>query len=95
MTNLEQTPAELLDWTINWASRGLGSDTILTSEWSQSSEDFTVSDTSNTGTTATFWLTGGTAGNTYTITNTVTTSGGRTLQETVSYICIPQRLICG
>ena len=92
-TIVTQTAAELLDWTINWATRGLGSDTISTSVWSQSSTDFTISDISNTNMTTTFWLTGGIAGNSYSITNTIVTAGGRTMQETVNYLCIAQRII--
>jgi len=92
-TIIEQTPTESLDWTINWAARGLGSDVITSSGWSQSSSDFAISETSNTITTATFWLTGGNAGNSYSITNTIQTSGGREMQETITFICIPQRII--
>ena len=92
-TIIEQTPTELLDWTINWAARGLGNDVILSSAWSQSSGDFTLSQTGHGSTATTFWLTGGIAGNSYSITNTISTSGGREMQETVTYICIPQRIV--
>jgi hypothetical protein len=88
---IEQTPTELLDWTINWATRGLGTDTISTSAWSTSSVDITVSSPSYTTTTTTIWVTGGIAGKRYAITNTITTSGSRTLQETITYVCIPQQ----
>lgn len=93
--NIQQTPAELLDWTINWAARGLGSDTIATSAWGVSSADVTLSSPSQTTTTTTTWLTGGLPGNVYTITNSIVTSGGREMQETISYICIPQRMMGG
>ena len=90
---IAQTPSELLDYTINWATRGLGTDTISTSGFAASSSDLTLSNMSNTNTTTTFWLTGGVPGNFYNITNTILTAGGREMQETVVYECIAQRLI--
>lgn len=97
--NVYQTATELLDWTIDWATRGIGTDTISTSTFTQSSGDFTLSSTSigaspSTGAAnqaTTFWLTGGVPGKFYNITNNVTTAGGRTMQETMNYECLPQR----
>jgi hypothetical protein len=93
--SIQQTPSEMLDWTINWATRGLGNDTIASSSWAVSSNVVTLSSPSYTTTTTTTWLTGGMAGNVYSITNTILTSGGREMQETINYICIPQRIIGG
>ena len=93
--SIQQTPSELLDWTINWATRGLSNDTIASSRWAASSLDVTLSAPSQTTTTTTTWLSGGVAGNVYTITNSIVTSGGREMQETINYICIPQRIIGG
>jgi hypothetical protein len=59
----EQCPNELLDYTVNWATRGLGTDTIISQSYTQSSSDFTLSSQSLTPTTTTFWLTGGVPGN--------------------------------
>lgn len=92
-TVIEQTPAEKLDWEIDWSTRGLGADTIASSSFQGSSSDITLSDLSNTATTATFWLTGGFPGTTYYITNTIVTSGGRTMAETIPFVCIPKRMI--
>lgn len=91
--DIEQTPTEVLDYTLDWEDRGLGDDTIASSTWEGSSDNFDISDTSFTDTTTTFWLTGGIAGVEYTITNTIVTSGDRTLQETIVFDCIAQRLI--
>ncbi|CAN5262960.1 hypothetical protein BH10PLA2_BH10PLA2_00630 [soil metagenome] len=88
-----QTSTENLDWTIDWSTRGIDVDTISTSEWAVTSGAVTLSDKANTATTTTVWVTGGIAGAFYTLTNTITTSGGRTLQESVIYNCIAQRLI--
>jgi hypothetical protein len=94
-SSIQQTPTEVLDWTMNWATRGLGSDTIVSSNWSVSQTGVTLSAPSQTTTTTTIWVTGGTPGNVYTITNNITTSGGREMQETVNYVCLPQRVIGG
>ncbi|HZZ81616.1 MAG TPA: hypothetical protein VFE62_24150 [Gemmataceae bacterium] len=90
---IQQTPTELLDYEINWATRGLGIDIIATSAWIASSSDITLTNETFTNTTTTFWLTGGIPGAYYTITNTITTEGGRTMQETIVYQCIAQRII--
>ena len=91
--NIQQTPTELLDWTINWATRGLGNDTIASSNWAVSSADVILSAPSQTTATTTVWVSGGIPGNVYTITNSIVTSGAREMQETIYYVCIPQRMI--
>lgn len=90
---VSQTYTENLDWTINWNNRGLQGDTVASSSFTQSSNEFTLSNFSLTTTTTTFWLTGGIPGKFYTITNTIITAGGRTLQETMIYECLPQRML--
>jgi hypothetical protein len=81
--SFQKDPDEVLDYRINW-SRTLeaapaSSDTISTSSWAVTS-GITVDSDSNTTTTATVFLSGGTAGVCYTITNTITTAGGRTFE---------------
>jgi hypothetical protein len=98
-----KTPAEIDDWQINWATRGLGTDTIASSHWSvdQASEGVTTdlginSPTPTIGspaTTTTVWLSGGLAGRSYLVTNIVTTSGGRSLDESFIVDCVAYRLI--
>jgi len=75
-------PSAVLDYAIDW-SAWLGSDTIATSTWSVPTGITRDSDT-NTTTRATIWLSGGTAGQTYQLTNTITTAGGRTDQRTIA-----------
>ena len=79
----DKDTADVADYQINWATF-LGSDTISTSTWTVPSESGLVIDSnSNTTTTATVWLSGGTAG-VYQIANRITTAGGRTYERSVS-----------
>jgi len=66
----------VLDFTIDWGD-WLGTDTISASTWTCDS-GITVDSSSNTTTTTTVWLSGGTAGATYTVTNRIVTVAGRT-----------------
>lgn len=73
-------PNAVLDYRLDWDAAGdswLAGDTIATSAWTL---DPGISQTSatNTTTTATVWLSGGTAGSEYRVTNRITTAGGRT-----------------
>ena len=71
----------ILDYTVDW-ELWLGSDTISTSSWSADS-GITVVTSTNSTTSATVWLSGGTAGEVYNITNRIVTAGGRTDDRTV------------
>ena len=64
-------PNAVETWTIDWSPK-LGSDTINTSAWVVAAGITNAAD-SKTTTTTTIKLSGGTAGTTYTITNTVVT----------------------
>lgn len=81
-------PDATLDFMIDWnapdqyGNSYLGTDTISQSTWAVSSGLTSVS-TSNTSTTATIWLSGGTAGQTCRATNTIVTAGGRTDDRTL------------
>ena len=74
-------PDETLDYIINWAIH-LGSDTISSSSWAAAT-GITIDSDTNTTTTATVWLSGGTLGTYYLITNTIVTAGGRTLEQSI------------
>jgi hypothetical protein len=69
-------PNAVLDYSIDW-SRWLAGDEIATSEWTIPAPLAKVSDTKTT-TKTTMWLSGGVAGQSYTVTNRITTIGGRT-----------------
>ena len=74
-------PDETLDYIVNWATH-LGSDTISSSSW-DAETGITVDSDTNTTTTATVWLSGGTLGEFYLVTNTIVTDGGRTLEQSI------------
>ena len=69
-------PDATLDYKREWAD-WLGTDTIATSTWIVP-EGITEGETSHDATSATIWLSGGTVGEVYELTNRVTTTGGRT-----------------
>lgn len=73
--------AGVLDYTENWAT-WLGSDTISTSTW-VAETGITIDSETETDTTAIVWLSGGTVGNVYTVTNTIITAAGRTQTRTI------------
>lgn len=77
-------PNEVLDYTLDWSER-LDSDTIDTSAWSFAVDPdsaLVIDSDSETATTTTVWLSGGTIGETYELTNRITTAGSRTMDQT-------------
>jgi hypothetical protein len=74
-------PNEVKDYEIDWSDL-LDTDTISTTTWLMPTGVTKNSDT-NTTTTTTIWLSSGTAGTTYSLTNRITTAGGRTYDRTV------------
>lgn len=79
-------PDERLDYRINWNARLLVnrvSDTIVDSDWSVSGSGLTVYSSNYDGPVTTVWLAGGTAGQTYNVTNTITTAANRIMTQTV------------
>lgn len=71
-------PDAKLDYIVDW-SKFLGADTIATSAWMVPSgiTKSTSPAATNTTTTATIWLEGGTAGTSYDIINSIVTAAGR------------------
>ena len=76
MSTFTKDPEAVLDYTIDWSS-WLDSDTISSSDWTVS-DGLTESSSTNDTTSATIWLSGGSVGRTYRVTNTIITVGGRT-----------------
>lgn len=72
-----KTPSDVLDYRVDW-STWLGTDTITSSSWSIPSPLVTVL-SQYTTTSTTVFLTGGSDGITYLVSNTINTTGGRTV----------------
>lgn len=83
-TKFTKDPDAQLDYTIDWSSwlADSGDDSIVSSIWNVQSGIIAESD-SSTETTATIWLSGGTLGKQYLVTNRITTNGGRINDRTV------------
>lgn len=74
-------PDAILDYENDWED-WLDGDTISSSSWAADT-GLTVDSDSHTTTTATAWLSGGTIGVAYDITNTIITASGRTDERTI------------
>jgi hypothetical protein len=77
MTTFLKDPNAVLDYSVDW-SKWLAGDQIQTSSWSVSDPALEAADDSSTTTRTVVWLAGGVTGRSYTVTNRITTSGGRT-----------------
>ena len=71
-------PQALLDYGFDW-STWLGTDTIASSTWVVSGEDalLSVESSSHSSSGTTVWLSGGTLGVSYAVTNHIVTADGR------------------
>lgn len=78
----KKDPSDVSDYSLNW-DLSPSSDTVSTSSWSVTPATITISADSRDGNITTVWLTGGVAGVKYTFTNQITTSGGRTYEQSV------------
>ena len=76
MTIFVKDPDANLDYGFDWSDWLADGETILTSTWTVTTGLTKDSDSSN-DTATTIWVSGGTAGTSYTITNHITTSAGR------------------
>ena len=75
---IEKSPRDVLDYTFKWkAWLDKASDTVSSSTITVDSGITVDSDSNNTD-SATVWLSGGTNGDSYKITNQIVTAGGRT-----------------
>lgn len=79
-------PSAVLDYYIDWTSWLTGTDAIATSTWTCTSTAITISTATAHGTaTTTVWLTGGSDGEVYDVTNHVVTSASRTEDRTIQF----------
>lgn len=75
-------PDAVLDYLIDWSEWLADAETIDTSTMLVET-GITKDSATNTTTTATVWLSGGTLGETYEVTNRIVTSQGRTEDRTI------------
>lgn len=76
MTTYRQDPDAVLDYKVDWSAWLPTGDTITTSTFA-ADDGITLTLESNDDTTATVWISGGVAGQKYSVTNHVETLGGR------------------
>jgi len=85
-TDAIKDPDETLDYQWDFTA-WLKGDTILTASFLISPTGLTIENYSNTTTTATAWLSGGTDGTIYDVTCRILTVGGRECDRTGQIIC--------
>lgn len=76
-------PNEVVDRFISWAPALEEGETVLTSDFILVSGTVVIDSDTLATPVATAWLSGGTSGETCVLTNRVTTSGGRTYDQSV------------
>jgi len=79
----EKDAEAVLDWIWDWSDWLDSGETIITSVMTVSA-GLVLDSSSNSTTTATAWLSGGTAGNPYSVANRITTSVGRIDERTIT-----------
>lgn len=81
-------PDEVIDYTLDWQDTDFPvlevGETIATSAVSVVSGTVVIDSSTDDGTVVTVWLSGGTEGEKAEILNRITTTGGRTYDQTVS-----------
>lgn len=78
-------PDSVLDYGIDWSDWLASGETISTSTWTVPTGITEDSDLNGDESTL-IWLSGGTAGTTYTLANKIVTSDGRTVERTIEII---------
>ena len=76
MDSYDKDPQAVLDYKLEW-SEWLGLDTISDSAWTASSTGITIDSDEFDDDETVVWLSGGTLGETYILTNHITTAAGR------------------
>ena len=79
-------PESVENFTVDWSDWLAVTDTIASVVWTVGT-GLTEEATSNTTTTATIQLSGGTAGETYTVECKITTTNGETDERTFKILC--------
>lgn len=82
----DKDPNEILDYSVDWNPRLLDDDSIASSTWTISTTDGSLVIDSAVPAAAgitTVWLSGGTEGYSYVLTNRVITTDGRTMDQSL------------
>jgi len=79
---LHKDPDDVLDYLWDWTEWLANENDTISSSTFTVETGLTKNSSTNTTTTATVWLSGGTAGQEYDVTNRIVTTGGRTKDET-------------
>jgi len=82
----QRDPNAVLDYSIDW-TEWLSGDAISTSSWIIPTGLSTTASSFGTATTI-VWISGGTAGEIYDVTNRIVTTGGRTEDRTIEFTCL-------
>ena len=80
-------PQAVLDYKIDWTEWMPENDRIVASTFTSSDVELTVDDSLFTDYTATVWLSGGVAGERYTVTNHIVTEDGREDDRSLTIVC--------
>lgn len=84
LTILEaKDPNDVIDYRIDWSNWLRDGDTVLLSEWIVPA-GITMDSELNDNSSTTIWLSGGTAGQQYSLTNRITTTQGRQRDKTIT-----------
>lgn len=76
-------PDEVVDYSVNWNERLEATETIATSAFTVESGDVVIDDDSNAAGVCVVWLSGGTIDTPCVILNRITTSFGRTYDQSM------------
>ena len=81
---MTKDPQAVLDYGFDWSAWLADGETITASSWLISDTGLTADSDEATDTTATIWLSGGTLGTTYRVTNHIITSQNRQDDRTLT-----------
>lgn len=83
--SFRKDPASILDYGVDWSDWLASGETISASTWTIPTGITKDSDSKGDESTV-IWLSGGTAGATYTLENKITTSDNRTVERSIQII---------
>lgn len=79
-------PAAVLDYYVDWTNWLTGTETLASSTWTTTNTGITLGTaTGSTSGTSTVWVSGGSVGEVYDVTNKIVTSGSRTDERTIQF----------